>query len=159
MRARTATTDVEIEGIAIAAGERVLAINAAANRDPARWARPAELDPDRPRLWGHLAFNVGPRHCAGAHLARLEATEALLGMWRAFPDLARAPGASPPASMGFVSRAWRPIELVHAPVAADAAGRRIMDGPPWAGSVPSGAAGVSRPATPPRPGPTSTAGY
>ena len=55
---------------------------------------PDELDPDRPRLWGHLAFNVGPRHCAGAHLARMEATEAMLGMWRAFPDLARAPGAA-----------------------------------------------------------------
>jgi cytochrome P450 len=159
MRARNATADVEIEGVAIAAGERVLAINAAANRDPARWERSEALDPDRPRLWGHLAFNVGPRHCAGAHLARLEATEALLGMWRAFPDIGRAPGARPPASMGFVSRAWRPLELVHAPVAADIARARIMEGTPWAGSVPSSPDRVSRSAAPQRPDPTSTAGY
>ena len=72
-----------------------------------------ELDPDRPRLWGHLAFNVGPRHCAGAHLARMEATEAILGLWRAFPDLARAPGAPMPDPIGFVSRAWRPVPLVR----------------------------------------------
>lgn len=138
LRARRATTDVDLAGVRVAAGERVIAVNAAANRDPARWERPDELDPDRPRLWGHLAFNVGPRHCAGAHLARMEATEAIGGMWRAFQDLARAPGAREPRSMGFVSRAWRPIDLVHAPVRAAEAHARIMDGPAWAGSVPAG---------------------
>jgi cytochrome P450 len=139
LRARRATTDLALAGATIRAGERVIAINAAANRDPDRWERPDALAPDRPRLWGHLAFNVGPRHCAGAHLARMEATEAILGMWRAFPDLARAGGAAASASMGFVSRAWRPIELDHAPVAADVARARILDGPAWAGSVPAGA--------------------
>ncbi len=137
MRARRATSDVEVDGVRIAAGERVLAVNAAANRDPARWERPDELDPTRPRLWGHLAFNVGPRHCAGAHIARMEATEAIGGLWRAFPDLARAPGSTAPASMGFVSRAWRPIPLVHGPKPATDARERILAGPAWAGSVPS----------------------
>ncbi len=141
LRARRATADVDLGGVTVRAGERVIAINAAANRDPARWERPAELDPDRPRLWGHLAFNVGPRHCAGAHLARMEATEAMLGMWRAFPDLARAPGAAPAASVGFVSRVWRPIELVHAPVPTAEARARILDGPDWAGTVPAAAGG------------------
>ncbi len=140
LRARRATQDLELGGAAIAAGDRVIAINAAANRDPVRWERAAELDPDRPRLWGHLAFNVGPRHCVGAHLARMEATEAILGLFRAFPDLARAPGSAPPEPLGFVSRAWRPIPLVHAPVAADDAYRAVMDGPAWAGSVPAGPA-------------------
>lgn len=140
LRARRATTDVELGGVRIATGERVIAVNAAANRDPVRWERPDELDPARPRLWGHLAFNVGPRHCAGAHLARMEASEAILGMWRAFPDLDRKPGAPDPAPLGFVSRAWRPIPLVHAPVPASVAMERILAAPAWAGSVP-GAAG------------------
>jgi cytochrome P450 len=139
LRARRATTDVDLGGVTILAGERVIAVNAAANRDPVRWERPDTLDPDRPRLWGHLAFNVGPRHCAGAHLARMEATEAIGGMWRAFPDLARATDARAAASVGFVSRSWRPIDLVHAPVTADATRARILDGPAWAGSVPAGA--------------------
>ncbi len=132
MRARRATADVDLGGIRIAAGERVLAVNAAANRDPARWERPAELDPNRPRLWSHLAFNVGPRHCAGAHLARMEATEAISGLWRAFPDLARAPGAADPTPVGFVSRAWRPVALTHSRVPAGVARERIDAGPPWA---------------------------
>jgi cytochrome P450 len=136
LRARRATTDVELQGARIAAGDRVIAVNAAANRDPARWERPDELDPDRPRLWGHLAFNVGPRHCAGAHIARMEATEAVLGLWRAFPDLARAGGAPEPQPIGFVSRAWRPIPLVHEPVAHATTAARVLDGPSWAGSVP-----------------------
>lgn len=139
LRARRATADVELGDVRIRAGDRVLAVNAAANRDPVRWERPAELDPDRPRLWGHLAFNVGPRHCAGAHLARMEATEAILGMWRAFPDLARPPGGPEPTPVGFVSRAWRPIRLTHAPAPADMVRRRVLDGPAWAGSVPVGA--------------------
>jgi cytochrome P450 len=130
MRARRATADVDMGGVRIRAGERVLAINAAANRDPARWERPAELDPDRPRLYGHLAFNVGPRHCAGAHLARLEGIEAMAGLWRAFPDLARAPGSAAPDAVGFVSRAWRPVQLVHAPADPASVRDRVMTGPP-----------------------------
>jgi cytochrome P450 len=137
LRARRATTDVEIKGVIVSEGERVIAINAAANRDPDRWERPAELDPDRPRLWGHLAFNVGPRHCAGAHLARMEATEVVNGLWRAFPDLDRVPGtADDVVPMGFVSRAWRPVHLQHTPVDPTVARQRIFDGPAWAGSVP-----------------------
>ena len=152
LRARRATTDVELGGVRIAAGDRVLAINAAANRDPARWERPDELDPDRPRLWGHLAFNVGPRHCAGAHIARMEATEAILAMWRAFPDLTRAMDAPEPASIGFVSRAWRPIPLVFSPTAPATVSDRVLDGPAWAGSVPASGAH-------PTPGAAPVAGY
>lgn len=125
LRARRATTDLELDGASIHAGERVIAINAAANRDPSRWERPAEFDPGRPRLLGHLAFNVGPRHCVGAHLARMEAAEAIGALWRVFPDLDRAPGSPDAGLIGFVSRAWRPIHLVHAPVAPGLARARI----------------------------------
>jgi cytochrome P450 len=118
LRARRATTDVELDGVPIRSGERVIAINAAANRDPARWERPDVFDPARPRLYGHLAFNVGPRHCVGAHLARMEAIESIGAMWRAFPDVALAANAPESRMIGFVSRARRPIHLAHAPVPA-----------------------------------------
>lgn len=124
MRARRATADVVVDGVRIPAGDRVLAVTAAANRDPLRWERPGEIDPDRPRLRGHLAFAVGPRHCAGAHIARMEVREGIIGLFRAFPDLARMPGAPDPVPVGFVSRAWRPLWLTHAPcLPADAAAR------------------------------------
>lgn len=142
LRARRATTDVDLGGVTIRTGERVIAINAAANRDPARWERPEAFDPGRPRLFGHLAFNVGPRHCAGAHLARMEAAEAILGLWRAFPDLARAPGTSTTAPIGFVSRASRPIHLVHEPVAPETARARVLLSPERA---PRSAAGYGSP--------------
>ena len=136
LRARRVTQDVDIQGVPIAAGQRVIAINAAANRDPARWERAAELDPDRPRLWGHLAFNVGPRHCAGAHLARMEATETIQALFRAFPDLTRRPDPGPTQPLGFVSRAYRPVSLAHAPIPIGVAAERIAAAPQWAGSVP-----------------------
>jgi cytochrome P450 len=143
VRARRATAAVELGGVTIRAGERVIAINAAANRDPARWERADVFDPGRPRLFGHLAFNVGPRHCVGAHLARLEGTEAILGLWRAFPDLAPAGAEAPaPTPIGFVSRAWRPIHLVHAPVSPDAARARVLLNPERA---PRSAAGYESP--------------
>jgi pulcherriminic acid synthase len=116
LRARRATTDTEVEGVVIRAGERVIAVNAAANRDPLRWGGDAaSFVTNRPRMYGHLAFNVGPRHCSGSHVARVEVTEAVVGLFSAFPDLAPAPGAPAPRSMGFVSRAWRPQVLRHAP--------------------------------------------
>lgn len=127
LRARRATEATVLDGARIAAGDRVIAINAAANRDPARWEQPAEFDPDRPRLFGHLAFNVGPRHCAGAHIARLEAMETIPALWRAFPDLDRASGAPEPQAIGFVSRAWRPVPVVHAPVSPDEAAHRVLE--------------------------------
>lgn len=136
LRARNATTDVDIAGVRIGAGERVIAVNGAANRDPERWERPAELDPSRARLFGHLAFNVGPRHCAGSHIARLEATEAIQGMFRAFPDLARASDPADTNPVGFVSRAWRPISLMHARVSVDEVRVRVTGAPPFAGARP-----------------------
>ena len=114
-RARRATRDVELGGVTIRAGEMVHPVNGAANRDPAYWERPAEFDPARQRLASHLAFNVGPRHCAGAHLARLQAAEAVTALWRAFPDLALDPSAPPPIFAGYVTRAWRPLHLTYTP--------------------------------------------
>ena len=117
-RARRAVVDVELGGETIRAGDMVHPVNAAANRDPAQWERPDEFDPSRPRLAGHLAFNVGPRHCAGAHLARLQAAETVTSLFAAFPDLALDEAAPEPTYSGFVSRAWRPLYLRHVPVSS-----------------------------------------
>ena len=71
----------------------------------------------------------------------MEATEVVLALFRAFPDLDRTDDAATAAAtqpIGFVSRAWRPIHLAHAPVPADVARARVLDGPAWAGSVPAG---------------------
>jgi cytochrome P450 len=74
--ARTVRAPTELHGVEIPAGERVILLWGAANRDPARWQRPDEFDPAR-KLQRHLGFGEGIHFCIGAPLARLEARIAL----------------------------------------------------------------------------------
>ena len=69
---RTATRDVELGGVTVAAGEPVVMLYAAANRDEAVFGDNAETfdvgrDPNP-----HVAFGFGHHFCIGAALARLE---------------------------------------------------------------------------------------
>ena len=63
-----------IAGQDLRAGQTVLTLIAAANRDPARFTDPDPLDVARDE-GPPLAFATGIHFCLGAHLARLEATE------------------------------------------------------------------------------------
>lgn len=109
-RARRATSDVELAGVTIREGDRVHPVNAAANRDPSRYPQADTFDIHRSGYLGHLAFNVGPRHCAGAWLARMEAYETVRALL-ALPGLRLDPDAPPPAWSGFVSRTIRPLHV------------------------------------------------
>lgn len=68
---RFVTRDVEVGGINIPAGSRVLLVYAGANRDLERFDRADEFDVDRSAA-GHLAFGFGRHQCPGALLARTE---------------------------------------------------------------------------------------
>ena len=71
--ARRVTSDVEIHGQKLAAGDRVTLWMISANRDEAAFERPDQLDLGRKPNY-HLAFGGGgPHYCLGSHLARLEA--------------------------------------------------------------------------------------
>ncbi|MFC4587958.1 cytochrome P450 [Sphaerisporangium corydalis] len=83
---RVAVADVPLGGTVVKAGEAVLPATTSANRDPAVFDRPDELDLTR-RPNPHLAFGHGPHHCLGAQLARLELGAALAGLLGRFPDL------------------------------------------------------------------------
>jgi cytochrome P450 len=82
--ARVVQAETTLDGRRIRAGELVLLLNGAANRDPAAFTEPDRLILDRANE-RHLAFGMGIHFCAGAGLARLEASIAL-------PVLARLPG-------------------------------------------------------------------
>jgi pimeloyl-[acyl-carrier protein] synthase len=69
--ARLATEDIVLGGKKIAKRQAVMAVIAAANRDPARFPDPDKLDFDRTDN-RHLAFGWGAHYCFGAPLARLE---------------------------------------------------------------------------------------
>ncbi len=74
---RVVTRDVDIEGIHLAAGDRVVLSFAAANRDPKVFTDPHAFNPDRPNVRDHLAFGLGTHFCIGAPLSRLESVIAL----------------------------------------------------------------------------------
>jgi cytochrome P450 len=69
---RVALEDMELGGRTIAAGDTVMVIVNAANRDPARFAEPDRFDIRRGDS-GHVAFASGLHYCVGAALARMEA--------------------------------------------------------------------------------------
>jgi hypothetical protein len=74
---RTTTKNVEVGGVRMGDGEKVLLFLAAANRDPRRWERPDTFDVTR-RATGHMTFGTGIHGCVGQAIARLEG-EAILG--------------------------------------------------------------------------------
>ena len=74
---RTTTRAVEVGGVPIGDGEKVLLFLAAANRDPRRWDKPDLFDVRR-RSAGHMTFGTGIHGCVGQAVARLEA-EAVFG--------------------------------------------------------------------------------
>lgn len=69
---RTTTTDVELEGQPIPAGDPVLLVYQSANRDEAEFGATAGAFDVGRRPNHHLAFGFGPHFCIGAALARME---------------------------------------------------------------------------------------
>ena len=83
---RTATEDVEIEGISIRAGQTVSVSPVGANRDPRRFDHPDDFDIERDAS-GHLGFGHGPHGCVGQQLARLEIREAITQLISGLPAI------------------------------------------------------------------------
>ncbi|MEV7284187.1 cytochrome P450 [Streptomyces sp. NPDC093252] len=83
---RFATEPLSLGGERIAAGDPVLVVLAAADRDPARFADPDTLDLGR-RDNPHLGYGHGIHYCLGAPLARLEGQTALAALFTRLPDL------------------------------------------------------------------------
>lgn len=85
--ARTLTRDVELHGRTMHAGQKVMLLFAAANRDPEEFGPTADqLDLRRP-ISRHLAFGHGIHYCLGASLARLEAGAALEALLSVLPHI------------------------------------------------------------------------
>ena len=112
---RWATEDMQLEGRDIRKGDMVMAIEAAANRDPAIFDDPDRFDIRRPNNRLHLSFGAGIHLCSGASLSRVEAQEVLSTIAGRFPDVAVQAEVS-----------WRPDWIVRAverlPIALSPAG-------------------------------------
>jgi len=76
----------EFGGYRLPTNSKVIALLAAANRDPAVFEDPDRFDIGRDPN-PHLGFGGGPHLCLGAHLARLEARVAIASLFERRPNL------------------------------------------------------------------------
>lgn len=97
---RYATSDVELAGAEIRAGDLVSVSITGANRDPAVFDDPDVFDVRRPNARANLAFAVGPHFCLGARLARAETEIAVSALLARLPGL-RLDGPSTPTGLVF----------------------------------------------------------
>jgi cytochrome P450 len=102
---RTTTRSVELEGVPVPEGEKVLLFLGAANRDPRKWDEPDQFRVAR-KPTGHVGLGAGIHVCVGQLVARLEAEvlfEALADSVAAFV-LTSAPERKPNNTLRSLSR-------------------------------------------------------
>jgi cytochrome P450 len=105
--------DLELRGKQIKAGERVLIVNSAANRDPRKFE-----DPDSFRIMRHpnphVAFGKGIHACIGAMLARIEMRVAVRRMVERLPGLRYAdPDPQFTWMSSLASRGLQELRIAH----------------------------------------------
>ena len=83
---RVVLEDMEFNGRRLRAGQKVVILVGAANRDPAIFANPGMLDIGREEK-SHLSFGRGIHYCLGSPLALLEARFAFAGLLARFPSI------------------------------------------------------------------------
>ncbi len=86
---RTASDDIKVADRVIPKGEHAIVFLGAANRDPARFQNPDQLDIARADNH-HLSFGAGPHRCIGEVLAKVEGRIAFETILRRMPNLALA---------------------------------------------------------------------
>lgn len=112
--ARTLTTDTEVGGCPLHAGDRILIPWVAANHDPEVFPEPHEvrLDRDASR---HLSFGIGSHRCAGAHLARAMFREMMTQVLTRLPDYQVIEDGLVPYPTQGNQTGWDRIPAVFAP--------------------------------------------
>lgn len=83
---RVCTADTTVAGQNVAAGDGVLVVLSAANRDDAVFDRPDELDTENKSL-RHIAFGTGTHQCIGQPAARLILQVVYPRLFQRFPNL------------------------------------------------------------------------
>ncbi|MCX2732332.1 cytochrome P450 [Saccharopolyspora sp. NFXS83] len=105
---RTAVRGLELGGHRIEAGEKVVVLLGAANRDPAAFTSPDDLDLTRAPN-PHLALGVGAHYCLGAPLARLEIGIVLAALAARLPN--HSLPTPPPHGPAFAIRGYDRIDI------------------------------------------------
>ena len=83
---RLVRKDIELGGVGLKKGDKIMPMLAAANLDPQANEAPEQLDLKR-RPNRHLAFGTGIHFCLAHQLARIEGASALKALFRRWPKL------------------------------------------------------------------------
>lgn len=117
---RLITTDIEVAGAQLKAGEMIVCPMSVANLDDRIHDNPIEFDMDRPRK-DHITFSVGPHLCLGHFLARAELKMFLAEFLKRIPRFSLPEGFKPKYRAGIVMALENlELEWQPAPVAAAA---------------------------------------
>lgn len=100
---RTVTTAHELHGKTLNEGDQVLLMYASANRDPAAFEDPDQLDVRRDAR-NHLSFGFGTHFCLGASMARLQLKVMFEELTRRLPDMRLEPFYEPSFRPGAFTR-------------------------------------------------------
>lgn len=119
--ARRVTTEVEVGGVQMKEGDRILLSYGAASRDPAVCENPDAVDIER-RAIKHLAFGAGAHRCIGQPLARMVLNVGYEEFLKRIPDFRVADGFTPQ----YLTGATR--QMLTLPLVFDAS--RTGSGPP-----------------------------
>ena len=108
---RQARAPVCYEGLEIGAGQRVLLMLAAANRDPDQFAEPNRLDAGR-RVSSEVALGAGRNSCAGAALVRAAIEISTRALLADYPDMQACGEPQLLAGSGYSFPATLPVRLL-----------------------------------------------
>lgn len=111
---RTVTEDHELQGQQLKAGDELLLLYPAANRDPRVFDDPDVLDVTRAEN-PQIAFGSGPHFCLGAHLARLEIQVMFQEMLRRMPDWELVDPDEPKIMPATFARAYDQVRIRFTP--------------------------------------------
>ncbi|MFY1672523.1 cytochrome P450 [Plantactinospora sp. WMMB334] len=89
---RATLGDITVGGQTIRAGDGVIIMPSAVNRDDTVFSEPDELDLTRENARRHLSFGYGIHQCLGQPLARMELQTVLPALFQRLPGLRIAPG-------------------------------------------------------------------
>jgi len=84
---RLSRVPATVGGVDMPAGTTVMVLNSAANRDPRKFERPNDFDPERDNARHHITFGHGVHVCPGAPLARTEARVSLERLFDRLGDI------------------------------------------------------------------------
>jgi cytochrome P450 len=111
---RRATTDVDVDGVALPSDAKILLMHMPGGRDPRRWENPETYDITRDVVGRHLGLGVGVHACAGARVTRLEGVSLLTAIARRVAAIEMAGEPEMTANMAVHGHESLPLRLVPA---------------------------------------------